>query len=133
MTPAKTSVSSPPPTLKRAATQALEIDNASVAPEPEPEPTTQLSFTLDPNDARHLAVLCGQLDGHLRQIEERLGVSINNRSNHFTVEGGPDVATATVALLRSLYEEVQGGINLSPESIHLQSATGRHGAPSGAA
>jgi len=97
----------------------LEIDNASVAPEPEPEPTTQLSFTLDPNDARHLAVLCGQLDGHLRQIEERLGVSINNRSNHFTVEGGAEAAAATVALLRSLYDEVQRGINLSPESIHL--------------
>ena len=27
----------------------------------------QQTFILEPNDARHLAVLCGQLDAHLRQ------------------------------------------------------------------
>ena len=97
----------------------MDIDTASVAPDPEPEPTSQLSFTLDPNDARHLAVLCGQLDGHLRQIEDRLGVGISNRSNHFTVSGSREAAEATVALLRSLYDDIQQGLMLTPESIHL--------------
>ena len=94
--------------------QALETDS-----EPESGTTSQLSFTLEPNDARDLAMLCGQLDRHLRQIEERLGVQIRNRSNHFTVEGPVRVANATVALLRALYLDVQRGIGLSPETVHL--------------
>ncbi|HBX72156.1 MAG TPA: PhoH family protein, partial [Halieaceae bacterium] len=40
---------------------------------PTPE-STQSSLTLEPNDTRHLAMLCGQFDGHLRQIESRLGI-----------------------------------------------------------
>jgi len=93
----------------------------SAAPDPgdEPESAQQLSVTLEPNDARHLAVLCGQLDAHLRQIEERLGVAIRNRSNHFTVTGNPEAATAAVAVLENLYEEASGGIGLSPEAVHL--------------
>lgn len=85
----------------------------------DPEAASQLSFTLEPNDARHLAALCGQLDGHLRQIEQRLGVAIRNRSNHFTVDGSHQATTATVALIKSLYADVKRGIGLSPESIHL--------------
>jgi phosphate starvation-inducible PhoH-like protein len=81
--------------------------------------TSQLSFTLEPNDARHLAALCGQLDRHLRQLEERLGVVIRNRSNQFTVDGPTPQCHAAQALLKQLYDEVQRGIGLSPESIHL--------------
>ncbi len=93
----------------------------SAAPDPgdEPESAQQLSVTLEPNDARHLAILCGQLDAHLRQIEERLGVVIRNRSNHFTVTGNSGAAAATVALLENLYEEACRGIGLSPEAVHL--------------
>ena len=80
---------------------------------------SQLSFTLEPNDARHLASLCGQLDCHLRQIEQRLGVRIRNRSNHFTVDGAPPAANATAALLNLLYSDVKRGVGLSPESVHL--------------
>ncbi len=79
----------------------------------------QLSFTLEPNDARHLATLCGQLDSHLRQIESRLGVIVRNRSNHFTVDGPEPSANAAAALLNTLYGDVQRGIGLSPEVIHL--------------
>lgn len=80
---------------------------------------TELSFTLEPNDARNLAALCGQLDCHLRQIESRLGVVIRNRSNHFTVNGEGPAAHATATLLNTLYADVKEGIGLSPESIHL--------------
>ena len=83
------------------------------------EPAQQQSFTLEPNDARHLAALCGQLDAHLRQIEVRLGVEIHNRSNHFTVSGPAAAAAASVALLKNLYAEVMAGITLSPETVHL--------------
>lgn len=88
-------------------------------PEAESSQASQISFTLEPNDARHLAGLCGQLDCHLRQIEERLGVVIRNRSNHFRVSGTVPAANATAALLNTLYGDVKNGVGLSPETIHL--------------
>jgi phosphate starvation-inducible PhoH-like protein len=82
--------------------------------------TTQQILTLEPNDARHLAMLCGQLDRHLRQIEERLGVTISARGNQFNLSG-PAVNVATAErLLIHLYAEVCQGVGLSPESLHLQ-------------
>ncbi len=88
--------------------------------EPPHQQTTQQSLTLEPNDARYLAMLCGQLDSHLHQIEQRLGVHISARGNQFLVEG-PTVNVATAAqLLTHLYAEVCQGVELSPESLHLQ-------------
>ncbi|MDG1064906.1 MAG: PhoH family protein [Luminiphilus sp.] len=97
------------------------MDTISAAPEPDStsEAASQLSITLEPNDARHLAALCGQLDAHLRQLEERLGVVIRNRSNQFTVSGNADAAAITIALLETLYGEAGQGIGISPESVHL--------------
>ncbi|GAB5451507.1 MAG: PhoH family protein [Halioglobus sp.] len=91
--------------------------------EPPPEPSTTVTestLTLEPNDARHLAILCGQLDAHLRQIEGRLGVQISARGNQFRI-AGPAANTATAGqLLTHLYDEVCQGVGLSPESLHLQ-------------
>ncbi len=84
------------------------------------EPPSQLSFELEPSDARHLATLCGQFDQHLKQIEERLGVTVRARGNSFTVAGSEDAVGVTKALLEDLYAEICTGITLSPESLHLQ-------------
>ncbi|MBN7795722.1 PhoH family protein [Parahaliea mediterranea] len=65
-------------------------------------------------------MLCGQLDGHLRQIEKRLGVTINNRGNQFLLTGPAEQVTAGANLLRHLYAEVCQGVGLTPESLHLQ-------------
>ena len=46
-----------------------------------------LDITLEPADNTRLANLSGQFDEHLRQIERRLGVEINNRGNVFRVIG----------------------------------------------
>ena len=63
-------------------------------------------FTLEPADTERLANLSGPFDGHLRQIELRLGVEISNRGNVFRVTGGDDKALAhTERLLRALYDE----------------------------
>jgi phosphate starvation-inducible PhoH-like protein len=83
------------------------------------EPSTQLSLTLEPNDARHLALLCGQLDAHLRQIEQRLGIQIIARGNQFLLTGPAVNIAAGRELLTHLYAEVCQGVNLSPESLHL--------------
>lgn len=105
--------------MTRVNKQALDTPIQPTDSPAESRLASQLSFTLEPNDARHLASLCGQLDCHLRQIEQRLGVRIRNRSNHFTVDGAPPAANATAALLNSLYSDVKRGVGLSPESVHL--------------
>ena len=91
----------------------MNNDNSTQAP-------TQQSLTLEPNDTRHLALLCGQLDAHLRQIEQRLGVEIRARGNQFSISGPTVNVAATRELLIHLYAEVCQGVNLSPESLHLQ-------------
>jgi phosphate starvation-inducible protein PhoH and related proteins len=94
--------------------------NSEPPPQPSPRQLIQQNLTLEPDDARHLAMLCGHLDAHLRQIEQRLGVSISARGNQLQLSGhAVNVATAG-HLLVHLYAEVCQGVGLSPESLHLQ-------------
>ncbi len=83
------------------------------------EPPSQLTITLEPSDARHLAILCGQFDQHLKQIESRLGVTVRARGNIFAISGEASAVNTTAILLRELYAEILVGIVLSPESLHL--------------
>jgi len=76
------------------------------------------SVTLEPNDARRLANLCGQFDEHLRQIEQRLNVEIRNRGNSFSLIGPSATTKMAGDLLRSLYRETDGG-DLTPDEVHL--------------
>jgi phosphate starvation-inducible PhoH-like protein len=80
----------------------------------------QQNLTLEPDDARHLASLCGHLDSHLRQIEQRLDVNISARGNQFLLRGPSDNVVTAEQLLRHLYKEVGQGVALTPESLHLQ-------------
>jgi len=64
-------------------------------------------------------MLCGQLDGHLRQIEQRLGLRISNRGNQFQIDGPAVNVAAAKELLILLYAEICQGVGLSPESLHL--------------
>ncbi len=58
---------------------------------------------LEPEDNQRLANLCGQFDEHLRQMERRLGVEINNRGNVFQVIGTPTSVRAATEVLKDLY------------------------------
>ena len=62
--------------------------------------------------------MCGSLDSHLRQIERRLGVEINNRGNAFRIIGADSTVHVTSRLLTDLYEATAQD-SLSPEKIHL--------------
>jgi len=75
-------------------------------------------LTLDPADNERLANLCGPLDKHLRQIERRLGVEINNRGNSFRIIGTPKSVALCEHLLNDLYETTRVEV-LTAESIHL--------------
>ncbi|MCV2369701.1 PhoH family protein [Roseateles oligotrophus] len=70
-----------------------------------------------PIDNQRLAHLCGSLDGHLRQIEAAMGVSITRKHAHFRIEGLKAAATRTLQLLQTLYERGQRAI--SPELLQL--------------
>ncbi|HET6655976.1 MAG TPA: PhoH family protein [Gammaproteobacteria bacterium] len=87
---------------------------------------------LEPADNARLATLCGEFDRHLRQIEQRLGVEINNRGNHFQLIGDTHAVEAAGGVLASLYEETATQ-TLNPERIHLalQEATALDGASDG--
>ena len=80
---------------------------------------TQQTLTLEPNDARHLATLCGHLDSHLRQIEQRLGITISARGNQFQLSGPAVNVSTAEQLLIHLYADICQGVGLSPESLHL--------------
>jgi phosphate starvation-inducible PhoH-like protein len=84
-----------------------------------PDPV-QHSLTLEPDDARSLATLCGQFDSHLRQIETHLGLSIAARGNRFLLSGPADAVETGAALLEQIYADICRGVGLSPESLHLQ-------------
>ena len=75
-------------------------------------------FILDPADNQRLANLCGPLDEHLRQIESRLGVEINNRGNTFQVIGTAQSVELTTRLVRDLYASTNTE-TLSRERVHL--------------
>ena len=77
------------------------------------------SITLEPNDARRLASLCGQFDEHLRLIEQRLDVEIRSRDNFFAVYGDAAAANCASEVLYNLYQQTAHYTELSSEEVHL--------------
>lgn len=73
---------------------------------------------LEPADNNRLANLCGPLDRNLRQIEERLGVKIENRGNQFQVTGDPQAVGAAILVLENLYR-ASDTEQLAPALVHL--------------
>ncbi|AOV17559.1 phosphate starvation-inducible protein PhoH [Acidihalobacter aeolianus] len=78
-----------------------------------------LNLTLEPASTVRLANLCGQFDEHLRLMERRLGVELNNRGGHFTLIGQDPAALDVAArVLRTLYESA-GDEEITPAMVHL--------------
>ncbi|MCK5639249.1 MAG: PhoH family protein [Gammaproteobacteria bacterium] len=77
-----------------------------------------LDVVLEPADNHRLANLCGQFDEHLRQIERRLGVEINNRGNAFRVVGSGNSVQSAAEVLKGLYEATVDE-TLDPANVHL--------------
>ena len=64
--------------------------------------TESLDIDFKPADNERLANLCGPMNEHLRQIEARLGVEINNRNHHFQLIGMGRSAPKLVNLYQKL-------------------------------
>ena len=80
--------------------------------------TTANGLLLEPVDNKRLSNLCGPFDKHLRQIENFLGVEINNRGNNFHVSGTQKLIAITEDLLKEIYAVTETE-SLSSEAIHL--------------
>lgn len=76
------------------------------------------SFSLEPDDNQQLANLCGQFNEHLRQIERRIGVEINNRGHTFSVIGDEASVKAAGDILQRLYKDAAEDV-LSADQVHL--------------
>ena len=87
---------------------------------------------LEPADQRRLAMVCGQFDEHLRQIEQQVGVRIKNRGNHFELSGTADATERGRAVLEDLF--AQSAIEeIDPERVHMAVVEHSHagGKPAG--
>ncbi|MBD3897142.1 PhoH family protein [Halomonas sp. ML-15] len=77
-----------------------------------------ITLTLEPNDPRRLANLCGQRDEHLKLVEERLGITLRNRGNTFQLAGPSSRVKAAANVVEHLYRETEAS-DLSPDTVHL--------------
>jgi len=82
--------------------------------------TTSFSsdITLEPVDNQRLANLCGPLDAHLRQVERRMGVEINNHGNYFQVTGTKRSVELVGQMIQEMYDSTKEQA-LSTERVHL--------------
>ncbi|MBE0470433.1 MAG: PhoH family protein [Methyloprofundus sp.] len=77
-----------------------------------------VELILEPADNQRLANLCGEFNGNLQQIEQRLQVEIANRGNQFNVTGAAEAIKGTEAVLHKLFIEAEHEA-ITPEHIHL--------------
>ena len=77
---------------------------------------TTNEFTLQPPDNKRLANLCGKFDEHLRQLENRFDVKINNRGHDFRIVGLIDAVQNVTKIVKQLYNTDD---MLEPANIHL--------------
>jgi phosphate starvation-inducible protein PhoH and related proteins len=74
---------------------------------------------LQPDNPQRLANLCGRLNEHIRQLEDRLELKITNRGNVFQLSGQPAAIKAGCNVLGNLYQLTGSEPNLTPDMIHL--------------
>ena len=77
------------------------------------------TLTLQPNDSKRLAVLCGPVDQNIKYIERRLNVRIRNRANVFELAGDDLKMLHAKKVLTELYRETEKMSVLDKETIHL--------------
>lgn len=80
--------------------------------------TVSSDFTLEPLDNQRLVNLCGQFNQHLRQLEKRFSVEINNRGHQFRVVGQQNNVQSVKQVLDQLYQATPTE-ELNPERVHL--------------
>ena len=80
---------------------------------------TPVTFRLEPEDNQRLVGLCGQYNTNLKQVEDRLRVSVSHRGHLFYIDGDPENVSNAEKVLRMLYENTKHDTKLSAEAVHL--------------
>lgn len=81
--------------------------------------TKSLDIDFQPADNERLANLCGPMNEHLRQIETRLGVEINNRNHHFQLIGEAGNVKMGADILKDLYQSTKDEV-ITANHVHLK-------------
>ena len=76
-------------------------------------------FTLEPADTKRLANLCGQFNGHLKQIEQRLAIKIKQKDNLFELLGKIHDVKKAKHILNELYKQTLETRFITSEQVHL--------------
>ena len=77
-----------------------------------------LAFQLSPQDHSRLGELVGQLNAHLRLIEEQLHVQIESRGHFFQIIGDEGRCAQARFVIEHLYGQTGGGV-LNLDDVHL--------------
>ncbi len=77
-----------------------------------------LHLRFDTADNRRLADMCGELDGHLKAIAQRLGVKLSRRGDAFRIDGPAAVARLAEGLVMQLHTMAAQG-PVSVETLQL--------------
>ena len=81
--------------------------------------TTQ-EINLTPFENSRLALLCGQFDENIKQLETLLNVTINRRGNAFKARGADsETCKAALGIIRHLYRETENGEAVTPKMVSL--------------
>lgn len=83
---------------------------------------TTTETVLEPADNQRLNSLCGPYNDNIKQLERRLGIEINHRSNLFAITGDTICVQAAIDILQSLYKQTKikdKVVDIDPEQIHL--------------
>ncbi|VAW58031.1 Phosphate starvation-inducible protein PhoH, predicted ATPase [hydrothermal vent metagenome] len=81
--------------------------------------TQSIDIDFKPADNDRLANLCGPVNEHLQQIEQRLGVEVNNRNHHFQLIGEAVNVKMAADILKNLYVSTEK-TQLTANDVHLQ-------------
>ena len=76
-------------------------------------------FHLDPVDNQRLAVLCGEFNVNLKQVEKHFMVRIMHRGNDFTIVGESTAGKQAEKAISELYRRAGEDAELSAATVHL--------------
>lgn len=72
---------------------------------------------LHSDSPRHLQMLCGVQDHHLRMLEERFGVALHLRGGHMSVQGAAHPVATVSAIVQRLASLVESGPTVTDDDV----------------
>lgn len=79
----------------------------------------QKTLSLEAATAHQLAAISGQFDGHIQQIEQRLGIRILHRGNQFSIEGRREQVISATRIIQQLFSDACKDEEITPDHVHL--------------